>query len=115
MVVALTELKGIEMSNLKLQTAASASCCGPDCCGGETKSQRPAEELTAAVRERYGMTAKGGLSSHDAGVRAVAEAFGYTADELAAIPAKPMLASAAHGAASQDYGGAMLPSLIRVG
>jgi SAM-dependent methyltransferase len=76
------------MSKLNLQTAAPASCCGPDCCGGDTKSQRPADELTAAVRDRYGVTAKGGLSSNDAGVRAVADAFGYTPDELEAIPAE---------------------------
>ena len=31
------------------------------------------------VRERYGSVAKSGLSSEQGGVRAVAEAFGYTA------------------------------------
>jgi arsenite methyltransferase len=40
------------------------------------------------VREKYGSVATSGLSSDDAGVRAVAEAFGYSADELASIPAE---------------------------
>ena len=76
------------MSKSSLKTApAAAACCEPDCCGGE-RSERPAAEVTAVVREKYGNTAKGGLSSNDAGVRAVAEAFGYTAEELGAIPAE---------------------------
>lgn len=44
--------------------------------------------ITDIVREKYGVTATEGLSSKDAGVRAVAEAFGYSAEELAAIPAE---------------------------
>jgi len=40
------------------------------------------------VRERYGSVAKSGLSSEQGGVRAVAEAFGYTAEELESIPAE---------------------------
>src|SRR5687767_8781451 len=40
------------------------------------------------VREQYGNTATSGLSSNDAGVRAVAEAFGYSAGELSSIPAE---------------------------
>ena len=40
-----------------------------------------------AVREKYGQTATSGLSNDNDGVRAVAEAFGYSADELSAIPA----------------------------
>src|SRR5215204_6679244 len=43
------------------------------------------------VRERYGSVAKSGLSSGQGGVRAVAEAFGYTAEELASIPAEANL------------------------
>jgi SAM-dependent methyltransferase len=43
------------------------------------------EEL---VRASYGSVARAGLSSEQAGVRAVAEAFGYTAEELSAIPAE---------------------------
>lgn len=45
------------------------------------------ERVTDAIRATYGATAKSGLSSEQAGVRAVAEAFGYSAEELAAIPA----------------------------
>jgi arsenite methyltransferase len=44
--------------------------------------------IEQVVRERYGSVAKSGLSSEQEGVRAVAEAFGYTAEELAAIPAE---------------------------
>jgi arsenite methyltransferase len=40
------------------------------------------------VQARYGSVARSGLSSEQAGVRAVAEAFGYTAEELASIPAE---------------------------
>jgi arsenite methyltransferase len=45
------------------------------------------EAIVEAVRSRYGAVAKSGLSNEHAGVRAVAEAFGYTAEELASIPA----------------------------
>jgi SAM-dependent methyltransferase len=44
--------------------------------------------IEQVVRERYGSVARSGLSSEQEGVRAVAEAFGYTAEELAAIPAE---------------------------
>ncbi|MET0626145.1 MAG: arsenite methyltransferase [Pyrinomonadaceae bacterium] len=44
--------------------------------------------IEQVVRERYGSVAKSGLSSEHGGVRAVAEAFGYTAEELASIPAE---------------------------
>ena len=40
------------------------------------------------VRDKYGSVATSGLSSEHAGVRAVAEAFGYTGEELASIPAE---------------------------
>jgi arsenite methyltransferase len=39
------------------------------------------------VRAKYGEVAKSALSTDDAGVRAVAEAFGYSPDELSSIPA----------------------------
>jgi SAM-dependent methyltransferase len=45
----------------------------------------PIEEL---VRSRYAAVATSGLSSNQAGVRAVAEAFGYSPEELASIPAE---------------------------
>ena len=43
--------------------------------------------IEQSVREKYGAVATSGLSGDDRGVRAVAEAFGYSADELASIPA----------------------------
>jgi arsenite methyltransferase len=45
------------------------------------------EAVEQAVRSKYGGVATSGLSSDQAGVRAVAEAFGYTPEELASIPA----------------------------
>jgi SAM-dependent methyltransferase len=44
------------------------------------------KEMTDVVRSRYGAIAGSGLSSDMAGVRAVAEAFGYSAEELRSIP-----------------------------
>lgn len=46
------------------------------------------EEIIDAVRANYGAVAQRGLSSEQRGVRAVAEAFGYTAEELTSIPAE---------------------------
>ena len=46
------------------------------------------ENIERAVRSRYGSIALSGLSSEQDGVRAVAEAFGYTPEELASIPAE---------------------------
>src|SRR3954465_10931699 len=43
--------------------------------------------IQETIREKYGATATSGLSNNHGGVRAVAEAFGYSADELSAIPA----------------------------
>jgi arsenite methyltransferase len=39
------------------------------------------------VRERYGSVARSGKSSADEGIRKVAEAFGYSPEQLASIPA----------------------------
>lgn len=46
------------------------------------------DPITEAVRSKYASAATSGLSSEAAGVRAVAEAFGYTPEELASIPAE---------------------------
>ena len=43
-------------------------------------------EIEQAVKSKYGSVATSELSSDHAGVRAVAEAFGYTPEELAAVP-----------------------------
>src|SRR5260370_41813021 len=45
------------------------------------------EPLMEQVQSRCAAVAAGGLSGSDAGVRAAAEAFGYSPEELASIPA----------------------------
>ena len=46
------------------------------------------ETITEAVKSKYGSVAASGLSTDHEGVRAVAEAFGYSPEELASIPAE---------------------------
>jgi SAM-dependent methyltransferase len=46
------------------------------------------QEILEAVQSKYGSVAKGGLSTEHSGVRAVAEAFGYSPEELASIPSE---------------------------
>jgi arsenite methyltransferase len=45
------------------------------------------EQLLDSVKSKYGAVAESTLTSDHAGVRAVAEAFGYSAEELTSIPA----------------------------
>lgn len=45
-------------------------------------------KIEEAVKNKYGAVAVSNLSSEQEGVKAVAEAFGYTPDELASIPAE---------------------------
>lgn len=45
-------------------------------------------EIVDLVRSRYGSVAKSDLSGQNEGVRAVAEAFGYSPEQLASIPAE---------------------------
>ena len=45
-------------------------------------------KIVDVVRSRYGSVAKSDLSSRDKGVHSVAEAFGYTPEQLASIPAE---------------------------
>ncbi|MGA2653474.1 MAG: arsenite methyltransferase [Terracidiphilus sp.] len=45
-------------------------------------------EILDSVRTKYGAVAQSRLSGNDAGVKAVAEAFGYSAEELTSIPAE---------------------------
>lgn len=47
-----------------------------------------AEQVLDSVRAKYGAVAESTLSTHDEGVKAVAEAFGYSAEELTSIPAE---------------------------
>ena len=46
------------------------------------------QNIEEAVRNRYGTVAVANLSSEQEGVRVVAEAFGYSPEELASIPAE---------------------------
>jgi ubiquinone/menaquinone biosynthesis C-methylase UbiE len=46
------------------------------------------QAIEQAVRSKYGSVATSGLSSDHAGVHAVAEAFGYTPEELTSIPSQ---------------------------
>ncbi len=46
------------------------------------------EQLLESVKSKYGAVAESTLSNDHAGVQAVAEAFGYTAEELTSIPAE---------------------------
>lgn len=45
------------------------------------------EQLLNSVKSKYGAVAESTLSNHHAGVQAVAQAFGYSAEELTSIPA----------------------------
>lgn len=46
------------------------------------------KQIEQAVQERYGSIAASKLSSENTGVRTIAEAFGYSGDDLASIPAE---------------------------
>ncbi len=46
-----------------------------------------ASTIEQTIQEKYGQVAKSGLSSEHEGVHSVAEAFGYSKDELSSIPA----------------------------
>ncbi len=46
------------------------------------------KKITDAVRSKYGEIAGSGLSSENAGARAIACAFGYSEEELASLPAE---------------------------
>src|SRR5665213_2717121 len=46
------------------------------------------EQLLDSVKSKYGAVAESTLSNDHAGVKAVAEAFGYSAEELTSIPAE---------------------------
>ena len=47
------------------------------------------DKIVDAVRSKYASVAQSELSSRNEGVRAVAEAFGYSKEELGSIPAEP--------------------------
>ena len=45
------------------------------------------KQIQNLVQEKYGDVARSTLSSNDEGVRKIAEAFGYSGEELSSIPA----------------------------
>jgi SAM-dependent methyltransferase len=47
-----------------------------------------AKQILESVKSKYAAVAESSLSTENAGVKAVAEAFGYTAEELTSIPAE---------------------------
>jgi arsenite methyltransferase len=63
-------------------SAAKQSCCAVS--GGSAET---ATDLLSSVKSKYGAVAQSSLSTNHDGVRAVAEAFGYTTEELRSIPA----------------------------
>src|SRR5690606_23844286 len=78
---------------------STSNCCEPGCCGNRATSDTAVAErapapspasarVTATVREKYAGVAASGLSNEHRGVQSVAEAFGYTPEELASIPAE---------------------------
>src|SRR5437899_3122376 len=50
-----------------------------------------AESIVEQVQSKYAAAAKSGLSSAQSGVQGVAQAFGYTPEQLASIPAEANL------------------------
>lgn len=77
------------MPTTDLTIEATSPCCGPDCCPPTSAgSNVETAGLLESVKTKYGAVADSSLSSDHAGVRAVAEAFGYTAEELTSIPAE---------------------------
>jgi len=76
-----------------MDQSKNKKCC---CSAQESKTSRTSDaggentdrEIVDVVRDRYGSVAKSSLSSRNEGVRAVAEAFGYSAEQLASIPAE---------------------------
>lgn len=52
-----------------------------------------AEQILEPVTSKYGVVAQSTLSSNDDGVKAVAKAFGYSAEELTSIPGEARVLS----------------------
>src|SRR5918911_2163725 len=100
--------KGAPMSDTQTTLSVplqSASCCGDDCCGGQTATARRegTTDITEAVRARYGSIATDVLSGArssccDSGCcgttssDTISEGL-YQVDELKGVPLKAALAS----------------------
>ena len=65
---------------------SNTPCCEPGC--RDDANASTASTVIATVRDKYAAVADSKLTNDSAGVREVAEAFGYSADELASIPAE---------------------------
>ncbi len=63
---------------------SKTQCCTSDCCSEDHSNDKTV--VTQAVKSQYGAVAASQLSNAHAGVRAVAEAFGYSTEELSSIP-----------------------------
>jgi SAM-dependent methyltransferase len=57
-------------------------------CNNAYEEELVTKQVLDSVRSKYGAVAESALSGDQAGVRAVAQAFGYTAEELTSIPAQ---------------------------
>lgn len=88
------------MSEPERMKEAPSACCGDACCTGtESATTQEPSELRRTVRERYGAIAEGrsaGCCGSDCGCNAgsiegVLEQVGYTAAQVAAIPAETNL------------------------
>jgi arsenite methyltransferase len=77
---------------MKTNEVKESACCGPDCCTPDlTSDTAEPVQLKAAIRERYSEVAEGtascgSLCGCTENAADLAESFGYTADELAALP-----------------------------
>lgn len=67
------------------------ACCSEDGCTGEVREQPGAAQRLRSIQAGYSAAAESTLSSAVPGVQAIAEAFGYTAEELGSIPAEANL------------------------
>ena len=77
----------MERETMNANQTSDKTCCGPDCC-----SEEPAAvQLKAVVREQYSKVAEGtaccgSLCGCTDNAEDLATSFGYTAEELAALP-----------------------------
>jgi arsenite methyltransferase len=74
---------------LLMTRRASAGMTATEACvNAEKECRNMSDAVKQIVQSKYASVAKSGLSTSQAGVRAVAEAFGYTPEQLASIPAE---------------------------